>query len=509
MLKMDPRAFQGPAGDPAVLDRLEQALSEHPQDPDALEQYSRQAVVHHRIDAAKHTIAQLQDRFPWDHQLRRTFIALCLQQKDYAAAMQAVEKLVAFSKPDDALIDAALAVRRHLGPRTIPDRLPTASPPLSLCLIVRDEQALLGACLNAVKALVDEIIVVDTGSIDRSADIARIYGARVYDFKWCDDFSEARNASLDKARGDWILILDADEIIAPRDHGAISRIVARNAAKACAYSLQTRNYTNLANGTDWHANDRSYPRQETGLGWFPSNKVRLFPRSAEIRFRYPVHELVDPSLRAAGVPIVSCPIPIHHYGHVNEAKNARKARRYFELGYAKLEQLGQDQAALRELAVQAGQLERWTEAIALWHRYLETFPDRGEAYANIAGACWQTGSYEQGIVYSRKAIAADPEMKEGHYNLAVNLLMTGQPQEAAAVLQDIVRTHRHYLAAGFMLAAALSVMGDPEQGRSLFAELGKTVPATVLAMAVQDLAKKFSQSGLSGYADLLGRGFQC
>ena len=83
--------------------------------------------------------------------------------------MESIKTLVAFSTPDDALIDAALAVRRHLGPKVIPDQLP-AERALSICLIVRNEQAFLGACLNAVKTLADEIIVVDTGSTDRSAD---------------------------------------------------------------------------------------------------------------------------------------------------------------------------------------------------------------------------------------------------------------------------------------------------------------------------------------------------
>ncbi len=70
----------------------------------------------------------------------------------------------------------------------------------------------------SVKPLVDEMIVVDTGSTDRTKKIARAFGAKVYDFAWTDSFSDARNFSLSKASGEWILVLDADEVISPSDY---------------------------------------------------------------------------------------------------------------------------------------------------------------------------------------------------------------------------------------------------------------------------------------------------
>jgi glycosyltransferase involved in cell wall biosynthesis len=249
--------------------------------------------------------------------------------------MDAVETLLAYSTPDDALIDSALAVRAHLGPRFVDGR-PAAETSISLCMIVRNEQAFLGPSLNAIKNLVDEIIVVDTGSKDRSADIARVYGAQVFDVEWQDDFSLARNVSLEKAHGDWILILDADEVIAPQDFADLKQMVLSSKDKPRAYSLQTRNYLNLANAMDWQPNDRSYPQQEAGIGWFPTDKVRLFPNLNGIRFDFPVHEMVDVKVKEAGIPIRPCLVPIHHYGHLNETKNRRKAEKYLKLGYDNL-----------------------------------------------------------------------------------------------------------------------------------------------------------------------------
>ena len=86
---------------------------------------------------------------------------------------------------------------------------------LSLCMIVKNEEDVLERCLRSIKSCVDEIIIVDTGSTDKTKDIALKYTSNVYDFKWIDDFSAARNFSFSKATGDYIMWLDAADIITP------------------------------------------------------------------------------------------------------------------------------------------------------------------------------------------------------------------------------------------------------------------------------------------------------
>lgn len=484
------------------LSNLQQAVQRHPENQDYLKAYFQKGLAAGCMDQVIDVLCQLQAQHPWNHNVRRLLVAAYLQENNHTAAMDAIEILVAFSKAEDNLIDAALAVRQKLGPRTI-DRTSTSGSFISLCMIVRDEQAFLGPCLNSIKSLVDEIIVVDTGSADRSADIAKVYGALVYPFKWCQDFSAARNYSLEQASGDWVFILDADEVIAGKDHEALRTMVSDDLSMSQAYSLETRNYSNGVNIMDWQPNDRSYPAQETGMGWFPTRKVRLFPKSDQLRFDYPVHELVEPSIRNSGLSIQTCDIPIHHYGQVNEVKNLDKSRQYFELGYAKLEQLGNDKAAVRELAIQAGQLDRWPEAIELWDRFLSLCPGYGEAYANLAGAYWQVGRYEQGIAFAEKAIKADPKLKEAYFNLAVNLLMKREPCKAGVVLQDLLRDNPSYTAAYFMLAAALCVQGDQQHSQRLFDTLEKDLSKNMLAMATEALAQKFVDNGHADYANML------
>ncbi|MEQ8172630.1 MAG: glycosyltransferase family 2 protein, partial [Candidatus Eremiobacterota bacterium] len=79
-------------------------------------------------------------------------------------------------------------------------------------MIVKNEEDTLSDCLESVRGLVDEMIIVDTGSTDRTVEIAEKFGARIFHYKWHDDFGKARNFSLSHARGDWILVMDGDEV---------------------------------------------------------------------------------------------------------------------------------------------------------------------------------------------------------------------------------------------------------------------------------------------------------
>ena len=88
---------------------------------------------------------------------------------------------------------------------------------ISLCMIVKNEEEVLARCIDSVKDIVDEIIIVDTGSEDKTKEIASLYTNKVFDFQWKDDFSLARNYSFSKAKKDYILWLDADDIILEDD----------------------------------------------------------------------------------------------------------------------------------------------------------------------------------------------------------------------------------------------------------------------------------------------------
>jgi glycosyltransferase involved in cell wall biosynthesis len=95
---------------------------------------------------------------------------------------------------------------------------------ISLCMIVKNEEDTLARCLRSVHDIVDEIIIVDTGSTDKTKEIARDFTSKIYDFEWIDDFSAARNYSFSKATMDYILWLDADDVILPNDKKKLKKL---------------------------------------------------------------------------------------------------------------------------------------------------------------------------------------------------------------------------------------------------------------------------------------------
>ncbi|WP_425058769.1 hypothetical protein SCACP_34250 [Sporomusa carbonis] len=145
---------------------------------------------------------------------------------------------------------------------------------LSLCMIAKDEEKNLPRCLRSVAGVVDEIIVVDTGSTDRTVEIAREFGAKVYTFPWNDNFSDARNLSLEMASGNWILFLDADEELTPDSGIALKQAI--EATDVDGYFVTIINY--LGN-EGW--NDTC-----------PDLVFRLFRNRPDYRFRGAIHEQI-------------------------------------------------------------------------------------------------------------------------------------------------------------------------------------------------------------------------
>jgi glycosyltransferase involved in cell wall biosynthesis len=474
------------------LDTWERTLLDGTASDEAADRYHAAAVALGRQGRALQFFDALRKQRPDDFQIAGRYISMCLQQGEDGAAMIAIEALAGRAAPPEGILDAGLAVRRRLGPIR-PD--PASDETLSLCMIARNEGSFLGPCLLGVKPLVDEIILIDTGSTDRTSDIGLLFGAQVHAFTWCADFSAARNFAIAKATGRWVLILDADEAIAPQDFDALRGLIRRCMGGRTALAVETRNYSHRVNAVGWRANDGRYTAHEAGLGWFPSTKVRLFQRDPQIRFHFPVHERVEPSLTASGIRVVPCPVPVHHYGHLNETRNQEKARVYYELGYAKLDELRDDPAAIRELAVQAGQLERWPEATALWERLLVLRPDYPEALVNMASVHWQLGHYTRSLEWARRAVAKDALLKEGQFNLALSHLLLGDFARAATLLEQLLRMHPDYLAAGFMLAVTYACLAWADKAAAMMQRLAKTQAASALPAAIEDIHRRLRSAG--------------
>lgn len=148
-------------------------------------------------------------------------------------------------------------------------------PLISLCMIVRNEEAVLGRCLQSIADLVDEIILVDTGSTDDTKAIAAQFEAKLYDFPWQDDFSAARNFAVEQAVGDYWLWMDADDVVDKENHDKLRRILEHPNADMIF----------LPYGLDPDA---------AGTPGTVTFRERIFRRSLNYRFEGTVHEAVSP-----------------------------------------------------------------------------------------------------------------------------------------------------------------------------------------------------------------------
>jgi glycosyltransferase involved in cell wall biosynthesis len=178
---------------------------------------------------------------------------------------------------------------------------------ITACIIVKDEEDNLPICLHSIRNYCDQIVVVDTGSSDKTPVIATRYGAEVYFHQWQDDFSEARNFALSHARNPWILSVDADEYL---EKFQIDEKLL-NDKKVGGINLKIINFLD---------NDPKGPRSE-------HRYTRLFRNDPQIRFEGSIHEQIRESIEKKGLEIKESDLAIYHTGYINTSNEKRKRNR--------------------------------------------------------------------------------------------------------------------------------------------------------------------------------------
>jgi GT2 family glycosyltransferase/ADP-heptose:LPS heptosyltransferase/lipoprotein NlpI len=482
-----------------ALEYFERGFILTPTVTDILKNYHAVVKSMGKYERAESVFRQACALYPINKRLQYLFIDVLIRLGKQHDAMKEIEDAIEKFGVEDGIISAALEVRNSIGPfDKIKD--PGKDISVSLCMIVKNEETQLGRCLTNLKSIVDEMIIVDTGSSDKTREIATIFGAKVYEYKWANDFSEARNFSISRASGDWIFVMDADEIISPDDFEEFQKIVSRRTLRPVAYSFVTRNYSVRRDIIGLNSNDGMY-EEESGIGWVPSQKVRLFTNRNGISFEYPVHEIVEPSLKKKNIEIRTCKIPVHHYGHMREDKKVLKGEEYYNIGKKKLDEMGGDDViAIYELAAQAGMLEKWDDAVELWQMFISRRPDKALAFVNLGTAYQNMGRYADAISAARRAMKLDPDMKEAFHDYALYHLFSGNAKEAVVVLEDLVRRFSGYQSAQFKLAIAYLCAGRTGDGIRSLEKLKPTTTGRGLAISCYTIAKKLYDIGKFEYA---------
>ena len=291
---------------------------------------------------------------------------------------------------------------------------------ISAALIVRDEEKQLAGCLESMAGLVDEMVVVDTGSCDRSREIALAHGARVSDYQWRDDFAVARNYALDQAVGDWILYIDADERLRPYDRQKMQAELADPGLCACTV--------------------RFYPQ----TGFTAYREHRLFRRSPEIRFRGTIHETIMPDLNrivsAGKGKIGRSGLTIDHLGY--DGNQSRKAERNLPL-------------LKHQVGADPGRTYLW------WHL--------GAVYRELGRLTEAQAAWWQGVETARRSTVRGPVDTLCFIELAKLRLLEGQ--ETLELVHEARQWHRGNLLLDWLEARALVAAGRYAEAMGIFAHL--------------------------------------
>ncbi len=237
----------------------------------------------------------------------------------------------------------------------VPEELRAASGPgrLSVCLIVRNEEQFLDRCLESVRGLAAQIVVVDTGSTDGTVAIARRHGAEISEFAWNDDFSAARNAALERATGDWVLFLDADEELVAADHDKLRKLMSNPAV--IGYRLPM-----IDQG-----------REDEGVNYVP----RLYRNAPGLFYVGRVHEQVYSSLEVRreewGLENQLGDATLLHHGYTKDVVASRdKIARNLRLLEQAVVELPGEPNLLMNLGLELTRAGRATEGL---ERYQEAF----------------------------------------------------------------------------------------------------------------------------------------
>ncbi len=301
---------------------------------------------------------------------------------------------------------------------------------LSLCMIVRDSAGTLPACLESIRPWVDEMIVVDTGSLDETVAIAQRMGARVFHFPWCDDFSAARNESLRHARGRWLFWMDSDDTIDANNGRRLRDVALGNAADhPQGYVLQVHcPGLGIEGRADVTVVDH----------------VKLFRNDARLRFEGRIHEQILPAIRRVGGDVEWTDIYVVHSGSDQSAEGRkRKQERDLRILQLDLAERPDHPFVLFNLGMTYADVGQHERAVEFLKRSLQA-ASRDEshvrkAYALLAGSQLQLGRLADARQTCGQGLALfsrDPEL----------LFRQGIVAHQSGQLEDAVRAYEGALA---------------------------------------------------------------
>jgi tetratricopeptide (TPR) repeat protein len=274
-------------------------------------------------------------------------------------------------------------------------------PTLALSMIVKNGEATLARCLESVRGIADEIVIADTGSTDRTDEIARQYGANVFSIFWENDFAKARNRSLAQVRSDWVLMMDADEMLDPDAASLMPEHI--GAELPMGYTVIIRNYCHDVNSHLWDQPAQPNVNPPEFAKDYPAYlehvNVRLFRRHPDVYYQGTVHETVGYRLFELGARVDQATFLIHHFGFLESDEiRSGKSKFYRQLGRQKIQELPDNALAHYELGVEeSDHFHDYKAALPLFKRACELNPRFGPGWLFYGKTLGRLGRFREAL----------------------------------------------------------------------------------------------------------------
>jgi tetratricopeptide (TPR) repeat protein len=314
---------------------------------------------------------------------------------------------------------------------------------VALAVIARNEEEFIAGCLDSARPFVDEIVVIDTGSTDRTVEIARAHGARVEHFTWCNDFSAARNAAIDAVTANWVLMLDADERLTPESGPLLHQLPDRLPPNCHGFTMRIDS-VHVVDSGEMVVGDRI---------------PRFFPRRPDVRWIGAIHEDLrytpDPmrTLLMAGTGLRAI-----HYGYDPSVYAARdKDQRNLEILQHAREQNPDDARLTYFTGQQHFANKRYRESLPWFSAFLESNHQLPvsydvEAFSNLLAAQFEVGDSAALRRTSDQAIARGAMSAASYLSLGQDYESRGDIDQAVACYE---RTLDPNLPTGFTWDASV------------------------------------------------------
>jgi GT2 family glycosyltransferase/Flp pilus assembly protein TadD len=373
----------------------------------------RDAFVHHRghatFDAANIDLASLLDR------------NAALFNEKWPNAPRAGRRSPLAGGPSPSLGFSFGATSRGL--RLVPRVL------LSATIIVRNNERTIRACIESLRRWVDEIIVVDTGSTDRTPEICKELGAKVYYHTWPDSFADARNLALDYAAGDWIFWMDSDDVL-PEECGRKLRALVLGGHDPAVLGYYVRVHC-------------PHQGEDGETDWSVVDHVKLFRNRPDLRWEFRLHENILPAIRRAEGKVGETDIYVVHAGSDQTPEGKRKKlARDFRLLELELKDHPEHPFALFNLGMTHNDCHQYQEAIHVFER-AQKVTDPSSSHLPRLYTLWASSLQGAGRSEEAQAVCAEgrrlrPDDLDLAFREAGLLAENGRHREAVAAYRRLL-----------------------------------------------------------------------